>query len=367
MQHADVIVIGGGLHGISSAFQLARRGLKVILLEAQTCGRHASGVNAGGVRTLGRDLAEVPLALASRTMWHQLSELLDVDTSFVRSGQLQVAENEAELEVLRKEVASLEALGYTHEELLDGHQVRELVPAISSHVVGGIWVRDDGHAVPYRVLTAFRLAAQRLGVNIHEDARVDCIEYTSNHWSVTSGSRCFTASHLVNAAGAWAGALAAQARDYVPLEPVGLMLMITHRTPAFIGPVLGATGRPLSFKQFPNGTVLIGGELRCAVDMKGGYGEIDESVLPRSARTVIDLFPHLKALSINRTWAGIEAYTPDGIPVLGKSLGAPNLVHAFGFSGHGFQLGPICGQIVAELVTEGRSTQPIEAFAVDRF
>jgi len=367
MQGSDVIVIGGGLHGMSSALQLARRGCKVVVLEAQSCGRHASGVNAGGVRTLGRHLAEIPLALASRTMWHHLAELVGEDAGFVASGQLKVAETGAELETLRERVQLLQSHGFTHEELVDAQQVRELVPAIAPHITGGIWVQGDGHALPYRTVTAFRLAAQRAGAVVHEDMPVERIDYRAGRWNVTSGAHCFTASHLVNAAGAWAGNFAAQAGDVVPVEAGGLMLMITHRAPPFVTPVLGATGRALSFKQFANGTVLIGGGLRCPADLQARHGEVDMPRLASSARTVVDLFPHLQALGVNRAWAGVEAFMPDGIPVLGASRAAPNLVHAFGFSAHGFELGPIGGQIVAELITEGRSSLPIDAFAVDRF
>lgn len=367
MQGSDVIVIGGGLHGMSSALQLARRGCRVVLLEAQSCGQHASGVNAGGVRTLGRHQAEIPLALASRTMWHHLTELVGEDAGFVASGQLQVAETEAELQTLRERVQLLQSQGFTHEELVDAQQVRELVPAIAPHITGGIWVQGDGHALPYRAVTAFRIAAQRAGVVVHEGMPVERIDYSAGRWNVTSGPHRFRASHVVNAAGAWAGNFAAQAGDAVPVEAGGLMLMITHRAPPFVSPVLGATGRALSFKQFANGTVLIGGGLRCTADLQARHGEVDMPRLAKSARTVVELFPHLKALGVNRAWAGVEAFMPDGIPVLGASPAAPNLVHAFGFSAHGFELGPICGQIVAELITEGRSSQPIDAFAVDRF
>lgn len=367
MQDCDVIVIGGGLHGLSSALQLARRGRKVVVLEAQSCGRHASGVNAGGVRTLGRELAEIPLALASREIWHRLGELVDDDAAFTPSGQLQVAENEAELAIVAERVRLLNSLGFTHEELVDARQVRELVPALSPHVVGGLWVRRDGHALPYRAVTAFRLAAMRAGVTVHENTRVERLRHEAGHWVVASGAKQFRAQHVVNAAGAWAGELAAQAGDVVPLQAGGLMLMITHRAPPFVTPVLGATGRPLSFKQFANGTVLIGGGLRCTADQAAGYAEVDMPRLSSSARTVVDLFPHLRHLGVNRAWAGVEGFMPDGIPVIGLSTRAPNLVHNFGFSAHGFELGPICGQIVAELVTEGRSSQPIEAFSVDRF
>ena len=89
--------------------------------------------------------------------------------------------------------------------------------------------------------------------------------------------------------------------------------------------------------------------------------------LSSSAQTVTDLFPHLGPVNIVRAWAGVEAFMPDEIPVIGPSRHSPQLVHAFGFSAHGFELGPIGGQIVSELVLDGRSTLPIAPFAVDRF
>lgn len=364
---ADVIVIGGGLQGTSSALQLARRGLRVTLLEAEYCGRHASGVNAGGVRTLGRHVAEIPLALAARKLWHRLAELTGDDADFVPSGQLKVAESEAELEVLRSRVAQLQALGFTHEALVDARTVRELVPSIAPHVTGAIWAHEDGHALPYRAVTGFRRAAERAGVAIHEGTPALQVERTGNHWLVRTKRGTFSASHLVNTAGAWAGEFAAQVGEPVPVQAGGLMLMITYRVAPFVKPVLGATGRALSFKQFANGTVLIGGGLRCEADAKARHGEVDMLKLATSAQTVTALFPHLGPLAINRAWAGVEAFMPDDIPVISRSRTAPDLVHAFGFSAHGFELGPIIGQIVAELVTEEHAALPVEAFAIDRF
>jgi sarcosine oxidase subunit beta len=364
---SDVIVIGGGFHGTSSAFHLSRRGAKVTLLEAEYCARHASGVNAGGVRTLGRHPAEIPLARASLALWHRLPELLGEDGSFVPSGQLQIAETPQELDRLRGRVAELNALGFTHETIVDAQQVREIAPRLAQHVVGGIWVQDDGHAVPYRAVTAFRHAAQRLGAQFHEATPAQTIERIGSQWRVSTPRGVFTAPWLVNAAGAWSGDFAAQAGDTVPLQPGGLMLMITQRVPHFVDPVLGAAGRPLSFKQFANGTVLIGGGLRCPADVVRRHGEVDFLKLSSSAQTVTDLFPHLAGINIVRAWAGVEAFMPDEIPVISLGRHAPQLVHAFGFSAHGFELGPIGGQIVAELVLDGRSTLPIAPFAVDRF
>src|ERR1700744_989393 len=129
IQEADVLVVGGGLHGTSSAFHLARRGVKVIVLEADYVGRHASGVNAGGVRTLGRPLPEIPLALMSREIWHNIVATIGDDAGFVPSGQMKIPESEAELDECRARVASLEAQGFTHEKIIDRATVRELEPA----------------------------------------------------------------------------------------------------------------------------------------------------------------------------------------------------------------------------------------------
>lgn len=364
---SDVIVIGGGFHGVSSAFHLARRGAKVNVLESEYCARHASGVNAGGVRTLGRHFAEVPLARASLKIWHELSDLIGEDGTFVPSGQIEVAETQQELDVQRQRVAELSALGFRHERMVDAQQVREIVPGISHHIVGGIWVKDDGHAIPYRAVTAFLRAAQRLGTEIHEATPAQTIARIGNQWHVTTPRGVFSAPWLVNAAGAWAGDFAAQAGDTVPMKPGGLMLMITQRVPHFINPVLGAAVRPLSFKQFANGTVLIGGGLRCGLDMERRHGEVDFLKLSASARTVVDLFPHLAGINVVRAWAGVEAFMPDEIPVISMGCHAPQLVHVFGFSAHGFELGPIGGQIVSELVTDGCSSQQIKAFSINRF
>lgn len=364
---ADVIVIGGGFHGLSSALHLARAGAQVTVLEAEYCGRHASGVNAGGVRTLGRHVAEIPLALASRELWHRLPELVDDTAGFVPSGQLKVAETDAELAQLRARVADLNQRGYQHEVLIDAAAVKTLLPAVAPHVTGGIWAGDDGHALPFRAVTAFRRAAERLGVAVHEGMRVDTLRRVGEQWEVTAAGRRFSAEYVVNTAGAWASGIAKQVGEPVPEEPVALLLTITHRVPPFCAPVVGATGRPLSFKQFDNGTVLIGGGVRGSVDMAARSGDVDFVQLASNARTALTLFPHLRDVGINRSWAGIEGFMPDGIPVISPSRTATKLVHAFGFSAHGFELAPAVGGIVAELVTSGRSSLPIEPFRIDRF
>lgn len=366
-RQSDVLVIGGGIHGLSTAVHLAQRGVSVTVLEAEYCGRHASGVNAGGVRTLGRHAEEIPLALASRMLWHGLRETLGDDGGFVASGQLKLAETPAELEECRLRVQSLKALGFDHEVLIDQAQVFDIIPTVARHVVGGIWVKDDGYAVPYKVVTAFRLAAERLGVKVHEKTPAHRIEQRGQQWTVSTPGGVYSAEHLVITAGAWARELAAQVGEPVAAHPEGLMLMVTHRVAPFCAPVLGATGRSLSFKQFANGTVVIGGKLIGSLDFAARHGEVDMTRLGTSARTVTDLFPHLKHLGVNRVWAGVEAFTADDLPVIGASRKASNLSYSFGFCGSGFQMGPGTGQRLAQQILGEHSDISLDAFDVGRF
>ncbi|CAM3764976.1 D-amino acid dehydrogenase [Bordetella sputigena] len=367
VQEADVLVIGGGLHGSCGAFYLAQHGASVIVLEAEYVGRHASGVNAGGVRTLGRPMPEIPLSLMSREIWHTLSETIGDDGGFVPSGQLKIAESEADLEECRERVALLNSHGFTHETLIDRETVLELEPALAKHVTGGIWVERDGYALPFRTTMAFRRAAQKHGARFYEGTPVTQIESRGNLWIAQTPHGAFSAQKLLVTAGAWSGELAREAGEPIPVHPEGLMLMVTHRVAPFCHATLGATGRPLSFKQFENGTVVIGGKLIGIADLPGRHGEVDFLRLVKSAKTVIDIFPHLRHLGVNRAWAGVEAFTADSLPVISASSRAANLYYSFGYCGSGFQLGPACGRLIAELMLEGASSLPLDAFTIERF
>ncbi len=364
----DVIVIGGGLHGCSAALHLARRGARVTVLEKDHVGRHASGVNAGGVRRLGRDVAEVPLAVAALEMWYRIRDLVDDDCGFEHHGQVQVAENAAELATLAQRAATLRELGFGHEEVVDRRELRELVPAIADHCVGALVSRADGAANPYRTTMAFRRKAASLGVRFEEGQGVARLARAGAGWQVETreGARR-QAGVVVNCAGAWADRIAAQLGEAVPLTVWALMLMISARMPPFLRSVVGATGRPLSFKQYANGTVLIGGGHKGRPHRDENRTDLDVAGLAASAATVWDLFPIMRGAAIVRCWAGIEGRLADDIPVIGPSSTEPGVFHAFAFAGHGFALGPVVGSIIAELVSTGRSNLPIAPFRIDRF
>ncbi|MEN8214355.1 MAG: FAD-dependent oxidoreductase [Pseudomonadota bacterium] len=363
----DAIIIGGGLMGSSTALQLAMRGVRCRILEKESPGRHASGVNAGGLRQLNRHPAEIPLTVEAARMWRDIESLLDSDCDARFPGQLRVAESAQDLELLEQRAALVRSLGYDHEEMIGRDELYQLVPALAPHCVGALICRQDGYARPFHALTAFRHKASSLGVEYHVKTIVDAIERERGNWRVTTRKGDFQAPVLVNCAGAWAGRIATSLGEPVPLKPGAPMMMVTERLPHFIDPVIGAASRKLSFKQMQNGTLLIGGAHMADLDFQQQSTQISWPKLALSARTVMALFPQLNDVRIVRTWAGIEAFMPDNLPVIGRSSSAEDAWHAFGFSAHGFQLSPVVGKILAELIVDGATSFPLEPFAISRF
>ena len=364
---ADAIVIGGGIHGCSTALHLALRGLRVIVIEKDHAGRHASGVNAGGVRQLARHRAEIPLSIASMDLWERIEDLVGDDCGFETHGQVLVAMNDKDFENCRARVADLRQHGFTHEELIDRTELKRLLPAVSDHCPGGVVSRRDGAADPFRTTQAFRRAGIRAGVTYVEGVAVTGLKRHQSVWEVSTKTGRFQAPFLVNAAGAWADRIAAMVGEPVPLQVIAPMLMITNRIDAFIKPVVILRSRKLSFKQFPNGTVMIGGGHLARPYRDENSATLDWAKLAESAATVWELFPAMRGASIVRAWAGIEARMPDDIPVIGSSSTAEGLYHQFGFSAHGFQLGPATGAVMAELIVTGHTNMPIAAFDIARF
>ncbi|CAH2598753.1 FAD-binding oxidoreductase [Rhodovastum atsumiense] len=363
----DAVVIGGGLHGLSAALHLARRGVRVTLFERDRIGRHASGATAAGVRILNRDPAEIPLALVSNRLWRDIGALVGDDCGFHAHGMVRVAEHPADLAPLRERAALVRGLGYDHEEMIDAAELFGLVPALARHCAGALICRRDGAADPHRTLAAFRRAAEAAGVVIHEGAPVSRIVREEGCWRIEAGALAVTARSVVNAAGAWGGRIGAMLGEALPLRPKALMMIVTEKVAPFLGPVMSIYGRKLSFKQTDRGTLLLGGGHEGVPDLETGRSEVRAAVVARGAKAATDLFPAIGPLRVARIWAGIEAATADALPIIERSPRLPDVVHAVGFTGHGFQLVPVVGGIVADLVIDGGTALPIAPFAAARF
>ena len=362
----DAIVVGGGLHGLSAALHLARAGRSVAVLERRWTGRHASGATAAGVRTLGRDIAEIPISLEAMDMWHRIEAIVGDDCGFRTHGQLRIAEREEHMPALRQREAQIRTLGYDHEEIIGANELRRLVPALSPHCVGALIARRDGAADPHRTLLAFRRACEAEGVVITEDCGVEAIDRQGADWLVVCDELRLRAPVIVNAAGAWAARMARLFGDEIALGVRASMMMVTERLAPLLAPVVSVVGRALSFKQSDQGTLVIGGGLQGSADIEHEQSTVNFVELAKGARAASDLFPAVTGVRIARCWTGIEAQTRDHLPVIGASPQAPGLFHAFGFSGHGFQLVPVVGAILADLVTEGATRRDIAAFAPQR-
>ncbi|MDB6177703.1 FAD-dependent oxidoreductase [Paracoccus sp. Z330] len=352
MSTADVLVIGGGLHGLSSALHLARDGADVTVLEGEFVGRHASGASAAGVRTLGRDPREMPLALRSMEMWHQIGDLVSDDCGFHAHGQLRVFETEAQIAAETRRIAELEAHGHTNEQIIGQDTLRQLVPGINPKFIGAAYADRDGAADPHRTLVAFRAAAERAGVRIVEGAPVCRLSEQRGAWRVETAQGAFAAPTVINAAGAWGARVAAMTGESIPLSAKASMMMVTERLTQTIRPVVSIVGRSLSFKQSSQGTLVLGGGIQGRYDLDSGRTAMDFHALARGAAAAEELMPAVKGARIARCWSGIEGKTSDLLPVIcpGKAAG---IFHIFGFSGHGFQLVPAAGEAMAGMVTTG--------------
>lgn len=363
----DVVVVGGGLHGLSAALHCARRGLRVTLIEASWIGRHASGATAAGVRTLCRAWEEMPIAIEAIAMWHAMPALVGDTCGFEPWGQIRLAETEAHLDALRQREAEGRRRGFANEQVIGVDELRALVPAVSPHCLGGLLARTDGSADPHRALRAFRAACETAGVTIREGCEVQALTpLGAGGWRLRTSGGEILAGQVVNCAGAWAASLAALAGEVIPLGHKASMMIATERLEPFVKPVISVQGRSLSFKQTAQGTLVIGGGLQGWADVRGKHSRVDFRELAKGARAAVDLFPSVAGVRITRSWAGIEARTEDLLPVIGPSSRHEGLWHAFGFSGHGFALVPVVGAIMADLVAQGRTGREIAAFRVER-
>jgi sarcosine oxidase, subunit beta len=299
-------------------------------------------------------------------MWHRIDKIVGDHCGFHAHGQLRVAETERHLTELDERAAKMRQLGYVHEEIIDRAELLRLVPTISPHCVGALVARRDGAADPHRTLLAFRRACEAEGVEIHEGCGVTVIERRGSDWLVRADERSFTAPAIVNAAGAWAARIAALVGDDIALGMKASMMIVTERLAPLLDPVVSVVGRALSFKQSGQGTLVIGGGLQGSADLDTQRSTVNFSELARGARAATDLFPSVRDVRITRAWTGMEAKTDDLIPVIGLSPNASGVVHAFGFSGHGFQLVPVVGAIICDLLVHGRTERQITAFAAER-
>jgi sarcosine oxidase, subunit beta len=367
----DVIVIGGGIMGAASAFFLRKRGIAVALIERGLIGQQASGTNFGNVRRQGRYLKQLPLANRSREIWGRLHELLGEDVEFLASGHLRLVYSD-EMTAKIEDYAG-EARHYGLDlEIISGNALRDRFLFIGPEVRAGSYSPHDGHANPRLAAPAFGRAAKRIGAAVFENTEIVVVEKAGGEFRVEAADgRLFCAPQLLISAGAWGNQLSTQFGEPVPLTTHGPQMAVTEPLPYGIPPVIGAASdvphEVVYLRQVKRGNIVFGGGNRGAASADTSRAHVlPENTLSQFTQ-ITRLVPALNRLNIIRVWSGVESYLPDDIPIMGPSVKVSGLYYAFGFCGHGFQLGPGVGDVMAELIATGRTETPIEPFAVSRF
>jgi sarcosine oxidase subunit beta len=362
----DLAIIGGGLAGCSTALHARLKGASVVLLERGRCGAQASGVNYGGVRQQGRHVAELALSRRSREIWGDLEQLIDSDCEFSATGHLKLARNDADL----CDLIAHQSLLREHDilvDIIDAADLRRRYPYLSRRFAGGSLCPEDGQANPRLVAPAFARKAKRMGVDLRENCAVTGAEQTNEGFVVhTAHSPSVRAKRLVNTAGAWGAAIAACFGDNVDEAVMAPNMCVTEPIAPFIGPNLGICGGEIYIRQTAHGSVVFGAGLGIADRDALRARPLAETTI-HAIEAAIDMVPRLQHVLLLRSWTGIEGRMSDGLPVVGPSPNVRGLFHAFGFSGHGFQLGPAVGAVLAELSLDGHTPTEISGLAMNRF
>lgn len=370
MSTHEAIVIGGGITGCATAYELSKRGVHVTILERSDLHAMGSGWTLAGVRQSGRHPAELPLAREAIRRWESLADELGSELDYRQQGNLRLALDDSQVETIRTVVADGNAAGVSMEYLDSADAVREIAPAVTESVRGASFCPTDGHADNSKAVQAYAAAAQRLGTRIVTG--VEVLQIVSSGEAVTgvvTTDGTYHADVVIVAAGIYAPQLLTPLGYRLPYDIVHCPVAETVPTTAFeLAPVLGVAMGNMAARQTAGGGIrFIGasvpwGERHHTADNMGMTVQQMDSM----TRNALAVLPGLAQLRVAKQWGGLIDRTPDALPVLDSPQ--PGLVVGAGFSGHGFGIGPISGEILANLATEGADSRfDLSPFALRRF
>ncbi|RUX10353.1 MULTISPECIES: FAD-binding oxidoreductase [unclassified Mesorhizobium] len=399
-QSADVVVIGAGIVGVFAAYYMARRGLKVALVEKGRIGAEQSSRNWGWCRQQNRDARELPMATRSLDLWDSFAAETGEDTGFRRCGLLYLSNDEAELAGWARWRDFARTAGVTT-HMLDGAEASEQGRATGRSWKGGVFSPTDGTADPSRAAPAVARAIVKLGSSVHQNCAARGIETEGGRLSgVVTESGTIRTKAAVMAGGAWASSFCHQFGFRFPQASVRSSILsvspgaeglpdalhtakISATRRGDGGYTLAISGRgrvdvtpqqlrfssqfvPMFLKRWrslgPGGLqgVRSGHETlrRWRLDQPTPMERMrildpapDQSTIRLTHARALELLPALRRTRINAAWAGYIDSTPDGVPAIGAIHSVPGFILAAGFSGHGFGIGPGAGHLVADLVT----------------
>lgn len=414
-QTADVVVIGGGIAGICTAYYLAKRGVRVVVCEKGRVAGEQSSRNWGWIRKQNRDPGELALMIESLRRWHEIVPTLDEDIGFKVGGITSLAETEAEL--AEREAWLEHARAYQLDTRLVGaDEVATMLGRADRRVRAALHTPSDARAEPWKAVPAIARAARALGAEIHEQTAVRALERQAGRISgVVTERGTVRATSVVLAGGVWSRAFLENAGLTLPQLGVKSSVLRTSTAPRFSESAFGAKGAsirpradggytiarsgaatfdiiPAAFRHFRAFTPILArnwrimtfrfgrpffealGSRRWQPDQMSPFEAIrvlhpkpDARLLDDVMRKARDLYPALVEAQPVQQWAGIIDTTPDELPVIDAVVAVPGLFLATGFSGHGFGIGPGAGYAMAEIVTGGRPAVDLSALRYARF
>lgn len=370
---ADVVVIGGGIAGCAAAYQLSKRGKRVVLVEMRGICSGASGRNGGmtgGGSSMHTRVGQAVYRLTTenlRLIREELPAELGEDFSLRMTGSVDIATNEEQWEHLETTVRSLQEAGVAA-ELLDREQLQELMPVADS-VLGARYSRNGGHLWPFSLVYALANGARRNGAAIFPWSPAEAVLQSNGAVSGVRTTRgTIETDTVVVATNAWtptlltnlpAGAVVPARGQILVTQPVGPVLPLTF----------GTNYDKEYGRQTATGQLLCGGFRR--LDEDEGLGHYEEKVtlpvISGIAGCLAGIFPKVGQLKVVRAWAGIMGFTADGLPLIGAYDAADGMYISAGYNGGGFSWTCAAGKAVAQIIVDGQSEYDLHPFDPNRF
>jgi sarcosine oxidase subunit beta len=367
----DVVVVGGGSHGLATAYYLAKHhGIKdVCILEKSYIGSGASGRNTTIIRANYRTPEGAEFYGASVRLYERLSAKLGFNLMFSQRGHLTLAHSDRAL-VTMQERAEVNKLLGVNSSVVDPAEIKALCPELDVSerptwpIMGALYHPPGGIIRHDAVVWAFARAADQLGVEIHPYTEVTGFERANGRITAVETNRGrVECGQVVSATAGWSTLVADMAGLRLPITTHILQAFVTEPLKPFLDVLIVSSQLHVYVSQTDRGEFLIGAEIEPYTTYRG-IGTL--SFLEISARHTIELFPQLERTKVLRTWTGLCDLSPDYSPILGRTE-VENLHVSAGWGTYGFKAAPIVGVTLAELVATGKTPDLIAPFALERF
>ena len=359
----DLAVVGGGVHGGTVALFAAHGGMDVVLVDRGPLCREASGVNAGTLTMQMTRVALIPYALKAHAMWASAREWLGHDVGVTVCDGLSLAFTEREAELLTTRAGKRREAGAPI-EIVSGARAREVEPGVSDKVLLAGYCAVDGFANAYLTGLVYRRALLEAGVTLYEDRPVLGVEREDDGgFTLLTASGPIRARRLVLAGGVWIEPMLAWLGLHLPIKTLINQLAVTERIRPVMRTVVGIASGLLSLKQYPHGSVVIGGGWQGIGDRERGGVELLPERLIGNVRLACHAIPELRGARLARAWAGLEAETADALPAVGAVPGVPD-AYVCGSVHSGYTSGPYIARLLADRILGREPEMPL--FPIER-